>query len=105
MKRICVLVLALSLTAWPQGRNRPPEPEREDPLDQKLPSGKTQRDEIAKADHKKNVEDAAQLALLATEIHQEMDKTASGVVSVKMLKKLDDMDKLTHAIRGRLKRY
>jgi len=110
MKRICalhifVLSIALSVAAWPQRGPDPLDPNREDPLDHKLPSGKTQRDEIGKADHKKNVEDAAELARLAGEVHEELDSTASGVVSVKMLKKLDDIDKLTRGIRGRLKRY
>ena len=105
MKRTCALVFALSLMALPQQRNGPFEPNREDPLDQKLPSGKSQRDEIVKADHKRNVEDAVSLARLAEEIRDDLDKSGSGVVSVKLLKKLDDLDKLTRNIRGRLKRY
>src|SRR5258708_39349711 len=105
MKRTCALVFALSLMALPQQRNGQFEPNREDPLDQKLPSGKSQRDEIVKADHKRNVEDAVSLARLAEEIRDDLDKSGSGVVSVKLLKKLGDLDKLTHNIRGRLKRY
>ena len=105
MKRICVLVFALSLAAWPQTRKGPFDRDHDDPLDQKLPSGKSLRDEIAKADYKRNVEDAGSLARLAAEVHDDLEKSESGVVSVKMLKKLDDIEKLTRTIRSRLKRY
>ena len=72
--------------------------------DVKLPNGKSQKDEIIKADHKRNQEDSAKLAQLAAELRDELSMQESHVVSVKMLKKIDDMDRLTHNIRGRLKR-
>jgi len=105
MKRLCALVFALVLSAAGQGRHGQADPERSDPLDEKLPSGKTQRDEIAKADHKRNMEDAATLARLSEEVRDDLDKAGSGVVPLKVLKKLDDIEKLTRNIRGRLKRY
>jgi hypothetical protein len=109
MKRIYEIVFALSFlaavpAAFPQDPFGAPNPERSDPLDRKMPNGKSQRDEIAKADHEKNLEDAARLEQLSTEVHDELEKSGSGVVSLKMLKKLDDMEKLTRNIRGRLKR-
>ena len=72
--------------------------------DIKLPSGKSQREEIAREDYKHNVTDSARLAALSAEVRDEFAGSDSRVVSVKMLRKLDDIDKLTHGIRGRLKR-
>jgi hypothetical protein len=83
------------------------EPIRNDPYgrpDIKLPSGKSQRDEILRADHKRSQEDAAKLAVLSAELNEELAQSDSHVVSVKMLKKVEDMEKLIRNIRGRLKR-
>jgi hypothetical protein len=80
---------------------------REDPFERpdiKLPSGKSQRDEIVRADHKKNREDAARMAELAAEIRDELERSDSHVLSVKTLKKIEDVEKLARAIRGRLRR-
>jgi hypothetical protein len=73
--------------------------------DKKLPNGKSQKSEIAKDDHKRNVTDSAELARLAEVVRDDLAKTDSGVVSVKMMKQLDDIEKLTKNIRNRLKRY
>jgi hypothetical protein len=75
----------------------PPEPT--------LPSGKTQSEELLKQDHKKNLADAAQMAKLAEEVNEDLEKDDRYVVSLKTLKKLDDIEKLSKAIRGRLKRF
>jgi len=75
------------------------------PSDAKLPNGKLQRDEIAKADYKKNVEDAAELLKLAGELKADLDKDTAYVVSVKDMKRTEDIEKLARNIRGRLKRY
>ena len=73
--------------------------------DRKLPNGKSQKDEIVKADYKTNMKDAAELARMAEELKDDLEKSGSGTVSVKTLKKLDDIEKLARSIRGRLKRY
>ena len=56
--------------------------------DTKLPNGKSQRDEILKAEYEQNVK----------------EKSDRFVLSVGLLKKLDDMEKLTRKIRGRMKK-
>jgi len=71
----------------------------------KLPNVKLQRDEIAKADYKKNLEDAAQLVQLSQDVKEALQNGDQYVVSVRTIKKLDDIDKLSRSIRGRLKRY
>jgi hypothetical protein len=81
----------------------PPPPNADS--DATFPNGKSQREAILKQDHKKNLEDAAQMAKLAQEVSDDIEKDDRYVVSMKTLKKLDDIEKLTKSIRGRLKKY
>ena len=106
MRLVCLFSIAVVLLLGqtpedlPPVRGFPP-----DAIDRKLPNGKSQRDAIAKEDHKKNLEDAAQLAKLSGDIKDELEKSDPFVVSVKTVKKLEDIEKLSKDIRGRLKRY
>jgi len=71
----------------------------------RLPNGKSQREEIAKADYKKNLDDATELARLAEELKADLEKESAYVVSLKTIKKTEDIEKLERNIRARLKRY
>jgi hypothetical protein len=105
MRRLCLLV-AVVVIAFGERQGGAPTPNtpQNSPNDVRLPSGKLQRDEIIQAEHKKNQEDAATLARLTQEVKDDLDNSDSYVVSVKTLKKLDDIEKLTKGIRSRLKR-
>lgn len=85
-------------------RPTPPQPPGAE-NDVRLPNGKLQRDEIAKADYKKNLADAAELARLAGELKADLEKESAFVVSLKTIRKTEDIEKLERNIRGRLKRY
>jgi hypothetical protein len=106
MRLVCVLSMAVVLMLGqtpddlPPVRRAPP-----DSLDRRLPNGKSQRDEIIREDHKKNLQDATQLAKLSGEVKDELEQSDPFVVSLKTVKKLDDIEKLSKDIRGRLKRY
>ncbi|HEY7338498.1 MAG TPA: hypothetical protein VH639_26665 [Bryobacteraceae bacterium] len=76
-----------------------------DSRDVKLPNGKSQREEIVKADYKKNLEDAAKLVQLSQDVREALENGDRYVVSVRTIKQLDEIDKLSRSIRGRLKRY
>ncbi len=75
------------------------------PEEPRLPNGASQREEILKADHRKSLEDAAKLMELTEELKIELEKNDRHVLAVGTLKKLDEIEKLTKRIRGRLKRY
>jgi hypothetical protein len=81
----------------------PPSPGRD--ADVRLPNGKLQRDEIAKADYKKNLDDATELLKLVTDLQSDLDKQGAYIVSLKSIKQTEDIEKLAKNIRGRLKRY
>jgi hypothetical protein len=98
---LALLVLAFSFSLDAQRPKRPGEAE-EPP---RLPNGKSQQEEILKADHEKDVVDARELARLATELRDELEKSDAHVLSVASLKKTEDIEKLAKKIRGRIKRY
>src|SRR5437867_2558830 len=107
MKRIPGLCLALFVAVWAIAAAQDPfdlprvDQGKREP---RLPNGKSQRDAIAKDDFKRNSQDADELMRLSAELKDDLDKSGSQIVSVKTLKKLDDIEKLARGIRGRLKR-
>jgi hypothetical protein len=73
--------------------------------DLRLPNGKKQQDEILRADYERNLKDARELIDLAKSFELDLEKDERFVLSVSSLRKLDDMEKLTKRLRGRLKRF
>jgi hypothetical protein len=83
------------------GASRPQAP---DPgQDIQLPSGKSQRDEILKAEREQNIKDAAQLVDLAQQLQVELEKNDRFVFSIATMKKTDDIEKLAKKIRSRMR--
>jgi hypothetical protein len=85
----------------PRDRRKPPD---ENPADVKLPNGKSQQEEILKADYQKTLQDVAQLAKLAEELQDDLNREDRHVLSLASLKKAEDIEKLAHKIRTRLKK-
>jgi hypothetical protein len=71
--------------------------------DVQLPSGKSQRDEILKAERDQNLKEAAQLVELAQQLQQELEKNDRFVFSLNTLKKTDEIEKLARKIRSRMR--
>ncbi|MGA3237204.1 MAG: hypothetical protein ABSG03_12930 [Bryobacteraceae bacterium] len=99
---LIILLAAISNVASPQRGGDPSTPP---PLsgEAKLPNGKSQRDEILKAEHEQNLKDAAQLVDLAQQLQQDLEKNDTFVFSISTLKKTDDIEKLDKKIRSRLR--
>ena len=68
-----------------------------------LPNGKSQKDEILKAEHQQNLKDAAELADLAEQLKADLEKNDRYVLSMATLKKTDEIEKLVRKIRSRLR--
>jgi len=77
------------------------DPQQDD--DVKLPNGKSQKEEILKAEFEQNTKDATQLVDLAQQLQQDIEKQGYSVVSMSTLKKTDDIEKLVKRIRSRLR--
>ena len=71
----------------------------------RLPNGKLQRDEILRADHEKNLEDAGKLVKAAEDLRMSLEKSEGYVLSLDMLKQTDDIERIARRIRTRLKKY
>jgi hypothetical protein len=98
-RNLLVLFFTLALSAQRGGPGA--QPPGTDPQ----PIGRSQPEEILKQDHKKNLADAAAMAKLAEEVSEDLEKDDRFVYSLKTMKKLDEIEKLSKAIRGRLKKY
>ena len=75
-----------------------------DPEDVRLPNGKSQKEELLKAEHEQNLKDATQLIDLAEQLKQDIEKNDRFVLSLATLKKTDDFEKLVKKIRARMRR-
>jgi hypothetical protein len=60
---------------------------------------------MLKDDHKKSLEDAAELYKLAEELKIEMEKNDHNVLSMSAMKKTEEIEKLAKRIRGRMRRF
>ena len=101
-----LLLLPLALGLLFSQVDTPPRPHRqpEDPSDVKLPNGKSQQEEILKADYQKTLQDASELVKLAEQLQDDLIKEDRHVLSLASLKKTEDIEKLARKIRTRLKR-
>lgn len=92
-------VFGLALAQEP---DRSPGPSADRP-DVRLPNGKSQRDEILKAERDQNIKDAARLADLADELKQALEKEDRFVFSIATAKKAEDIERLAKKIRSRMR--
>ncbi len=70
----------------------------------RLPSGKLQRDEILKAEHKKSLDDLDELLKKVQSLKADLEKNDYQVLSLESLKKADEIEKLAKRIKSRLRR-
>lgn len=89
---------AAQLPNRPGRRSDPDEPTR-------LPNGKLQQDEVLRSDHEKDILDARELAKLATELKDEIEKNDAHILSLGAIKKTEEIEKLAKKIRSRIRRY
>ena len=94
-----LILLAASLSSGYQ------RPIKDEPGPARLPDGRLQSEEILKADHARNLKDADELFRLSEELKLELEKNDRHVLSVGMLKKTEEIEKIAKRIRNRLKRY
>jgi hypothetical protein len=99
---VCVFGLAMMV---PCQQERRPDERPSAERDMRLPNGKSQQEEILKADHEKDLQDARQLVDLAEQLKVELEKNDRHVLSVSSIRKTEEIEKLVRKIRGRLRRY
>ena len=109
----CIFLVLISASAWAQfdpcnpsvppitqrGRSRPPDPESQ------------QRDEMRRTQEKKANEerqsslkkDSEELLKLATELKQSVDQTTVHTLSVEVIRKAQEIEKLAKNVREKMK--
>lgn len=98
-----LLFLAVSTVALSQrGGGRSPAGPPDEP-DIRMPNGKSQKEEILKAEHQQNLKDAAALADLAEQLKADLERNDRYILSMATLKKTDEIEKLVKKIRARLR--
>ena len=96
MKRV-LSILGLAMIAALLAQNVEP--------DVKLPSGKSQREAILKDSYQKTLRELDQLQKTAAELKSELEERDYRVLSVSSLRKAEEMERLAHSIRSRLRRF
>ena len=103
MKKLLLLPLMVGLLFSQRDASRR-EPGSDERQHVRLPNGKSQQEEILKADYEKTLQDAAQLVKLSEELQDDLIKDDRHVLSLASLKKAEDIEKLARKIRTRLKK-
>jgi hypothetical protein len=96
------LVVMFAAQDQPQDAHGLPIPKSPEE-DQRLPNGKSQRDEIIKQQHADSLKDADSLVAAAEELRDELKRAGNYVVPVNSVRKTEEIEKLAKRIRGRLK--
>lgn len=71
----------------------------------RTPDGRNRTEMILKADHESSLKDIESIRKLSEEVKIDMEKNDRHILSVATLKKLDEIEKLTKRIRGRMKKF
>jgi hypothetical protein len=103
MRSAVFLLSGLSLLALLFAQRPEPGPPRDEDPGHGLK--RSQVEEILKQDHRKSIDDAAQLIKLSEELKIELEKNDRHVLSVAAMKKTEEIEKLAKRIRGRMKRF
>lgn len=83
-----------------QSHRRFPAPNEDD---DRLPNGKSQKNEIAKEEHQQALKEAGDLLAAAQQLKDELQKAGDYVVPLTSVKKTEEIERLAKRIRGRLK--
>jgi nitric oxide reductase activation protein len=83
------------------GLSQKPDPADADPLG---PHRAEQQEKARNTDRQKRlVEDTEKLLALATDLKEQVDKTTKDTLSVDVIKKADEIEKLAHSVKERMK--
>lgn len=91
---LLLLLLPLARGQWP----------REEP-EARLPGGKSQKEELLKADYEQSLREAERLVKLAEEFKAELERHGRHVLSLGTLRKIEEIERLARRIRSRLRRF
>ncbi|MBA3973838.1 MAG: hypothetical protein C0504_06425 [Candidatus Solibacter sp.] len=99
-----MLGLAAPLAAGQTIAQQPARPEDER-WNRKLPDGRSMSEALIKEDFKRNMADLRKMRELIDEVEKDIEKSSGQVVSLDNLKRLEEVEKASRRIRGRMRRH
>jgi hypothetical protein len=102
-----VSLLMLCMAALPQAidpmqnHGGPDDPQPRN----KLPNGKTQSEEILKADHAKSLIELKQITELSESLAADMERDTPHVLSLNSIKKVEEIERLARRVKGRMRKF
>jgi nitric oxide reductase activation protein len=79
-------------------------PDANQQMEMREQQAKQQNFDAANAERKKQIaEDSAKLLKLATELKAEVDKTTKDTLSLNVIRKADEIEKLAHGVKEKMK--
>jgi hypothetical protein len=70
----------------------------------RMPDGRLLSEMVRKQDFKDNLEDIEQMKRLLDTVKDELEKSEGHILSIRSLKNLEEIEKLTRRVRGRMKK-
>jgi len=86
------------IASWQSSSKKPPAESTED-----SPNAPASPAKLLKYQHEETLKDIDKLVKLATEVQEEVEKAGENVLPLNTLKKLEEVERLSKKIRGRLK--
>ncbi len=87
---------------FPEGQDQKhPFPHEDN--DEKLPNGKSQKNELARLSYEQSLKDVDAMVEAAQSLRDDLKKSGTYTVSVASLRKTEEIEKLARKIRSRLK--
>jgi hypothetical protein len=105
---VLVAVLATCSTvslAIGHGRQTPGQPPRERPDEQEMKLEREQAKKLNKDRQDALKRDAEKLLKLSMELKEYVDRSNENVLSLDVIKKAEEIEKLAHSVRGKMKGY
>jgi len=95
---LTLIAAAYMSTAQIQTPPRPDEPKR-------LPDGRLWSEAVLKANYEANLKDLEQMRKILDSVRAEIEKSQGHVLSLRALKDLEELERLSRRVRERMKRH
>jgi hypothetical protein len=102
-----VLLMCAAEPLMPQSRRAhiPQEPQQQQPDEQELKQQRDLAKKFNKERHEALKRDTDKLLQLATELKQYVDKSNENLLSVDVIRKSEEIEKLAHSVKDKMKGY
>ncbi len=99
-----LLAPLFALAAALGARQLPPlPPEREEP--KRLPDGRLWSEAVIKANYEANLKDLERMRRIVDSVQQEIGQSKGHVLSLKALKELEELERISKRVRDRMRRH